>query len=122
MVALRNLPPRPLFDPGRVVATPAAIEAAAHENPDIEVVEFVHRHVCGDFGTEGHYDEIILTKQEKSSGPLATDNGGRLNALAIDSGEGRILSVYELPKTGVRLFVETAGDWSSTTVCLAEEY
>jgi hypothetical protein len=87
-----------LFDPGHVVATPAALNhlALSGSSP----LELIRRHIGGDWGRV-----------------CASD--GKLNdqALADDS---RILSAYEI--AGTRLYVITEWDRSYTTILLASEY
>ena len=48
-------------------------------------------------------------------------DGLALNALAVLSGEDRILSIYSLPN-GNRVWLETASDRSNSTIYLPEEY
>jgi hypothetical protein len=87
-----------------VVATPGALQliTAAGQSP----IEFVNRHVCGDWGE--------LSPQDRS-----------LNDEALQDGS-RIFSAYTLPG-GQRIWVitEAADDqgWrESTTILLPEEY
>ena len=89
----------PRFDLGRLVATPGALEALgdAGQIPD----EFLRRHVAGDWG---HMD----------------DHDRRENDFSVSNGF-RILSVYSTAK-GVKLWVITEADRSSTCVLLPEEY
>src|SRR4051812_23189436 len=61
----------PLFDPGRVVTTPGALEPAGHA----KLVERVNRHVCGDWGD-------------------LEDTDKRKNDRAVRGGEDRIFSAY----------------------------
>jgi hypothetical protein len=84
---------------GDLTATPGAIAAptAAGESP----ATFLARHAAGDWG-------------EVSPGDA------KLNDRAAKDGE-RILSAYTL-RTGVRLWVITEADRSSTCVLLPEEY
>jgi hypothetical protein len=87
------------FSPGRLVATPAALEAfeAAREEP----LKFLCRHECGDWGE--------LPREDK----LANDE-------AVRSG-GRILSAFIL-QTGVKVWCITERDRAVTTFLLPEEY
>ena len=90
---------RPLFVLGHVVATPgalAALEAADELPPD-----YLGRHVRGDWG------EI-------------PDEDKKENELSLREGL-RILSAYDT-RLGVRLWVITEADRSSTCVLLPEEY
>lgn len=90
---------RPLFRPGKIVATPGALDAlsAAHESGD----RYLHRHLCGDWGELGQHDWS------------ANDQGVREG--------GRLLSAYRLP-TGTTLWVITEWNRSATTLLLPEEY
>ena len=90
---------RPKFHLGKLVATPGAIEALAeaHQSP----MEFVARHIKGDWGD-------------------VCDEDRQANEDALQHGE-RLLSVYRTSK-GVKLWVITEADRSSTCVLLPEEY
>lgn len=87
------------FDLGQIVATPGAIEAL--EDAEQTPVEFLSRHVAGDWGTvDAEYK--------------------RLNDEAIEIGS-RILSAY-VTKADVKLWVITEADRSSTCILLPSEY
>jgi len=104
MVALNT--PKPLFDLGQTVATPAAL--AALEQAGVSPASLISRHVTGDWG-------------------CVCDDDKRANDLAVKDG-GRILSGYILPtKVEVKVWVLTEaeddrGRRSATTICLPEEY
>lgn len=87
-----------LFDLGRVVATPAVLEAL-HElgvSPD----DLLQRHLLGDWGD-------------------LSDSDKQANDAALTEGE-RIFSCYQF---GVcKVYCITEHDRSVTTLCLAEEY
>lgn len=91
--------PSPLFPLGQLVATPGALEALqeAGQSP----AEFVQRHVRGDWG--------IVSQDDYQS-----------NEEALSSGE-RIFSAYNTKK-GVKLWVITEADRSSTCILLPDEY
>ena len=84
---------------GRTVATPGALEAlqGAGESP----LGYLARHATGDWGD--------LDADDK-----------RENELSVREGY-RILSAYHLG-TGVKLWIITEADRSSTTILLPEEY
>ena len=84
---------------GQIVATPGAIQAIEDAGQTTSV--FLSRHVAGDWG------EIW-------------DRYKTLNDEAID-GEAQIMSAYTT-SLGVRLWVITEADRSSTTILLPEEY
>jgi len=90
---------QPRFTLGKVVATPGALEALedAKQRPD----EFLRRHVAGDWGDVDAHDR-------------------RENETSVEGGF-RILSVYQTAK-GVKLWLITEADRSSTCVLLPEEY
>lgn len=96
MIATANKKSFPL---GQLVSTPAALEAltAANQSP----LEFLGRHSKGDWGLVGAED-------------------GQLNDLALEDGS-RILSAYET-SLGVKIWVITEADRSSTCILLPEEY
>jgi hypothetical protein len=87
------------FALGRIVATPgalAALEAAGHTP-----LEFLHRHVRGDWGEVGVED-------------------ARANDVAVRNGL-RVLSAYRT-RRGTRLWVITEADRQVTTLLLPGEY
>ena len=89
----------PLFPLGRVVATPGALAAltAAGELPH----RYLARHVRGDWGE--------IPEEDRKENELSLREGFR------------ILSAYRT-HLGVRLWVITEADRSSTCVLLPEEY
>lgn len=90
----------PLFELGRIVATPGAL--AALEEAGQSASEFLRLHVVGNWGDE-------LCEEDRA-----------LNDQALKDGS-RILSAYRL-KTGVKVWVITEADRSSTCLLLPDEY
>ena len=90
---------KPLFDLGQLVATPGAL--AALEKTGQNAMEFLSRHVSGDWGE--------LPKEDKDENRLSLDKGFRL------------LSSYRTT-AGDKLWVITEADRSITTLLLPEEY
>ena len=90
----------PKFDLGKVVATPGAL--AALEESGESASRFLHRHQFGDWG------ETIDTDDAEA------------NEEALQVGL-RIFSVYHTSK-GVKLYVITEADRSSTCVLRSDEY
>ena len=90
---------KPLFSLGQVVATPGALEALLEAEQ--EPVEFISRHVRGDWGN--------LVEEDK-----------RENELAVEKGL-RVFSSYETSK-GQKIWVITEWDRSVTTLLLPSEY
>jgi hypothetical protein len=91
--------PTPLFDPGRVVATPGAIHLMAERR--VDPLQLLWRHVTGDWGD--------LCDEDK----LANDRA--VNA------DLRILSAYRFGDRD-KLYVITEHDRSVTTLLLPSEY
>ena len=93
----------PLFETGRLLATPGALEA--FESAGQNVAEFLKRHLRGDWGT--------VDDEDKS-----------LNDQSVSDGS-RILSAYVL-KTGVKIWIITEGTdqgrRAATTALLPDEY
>jgi hypothetical protein len=87
------------FPLGQVVATPGALEAleAVRQNP----LEFLRRHVQGDWGELDEHDRLV-------------------NEQALAHG-GRLLSSYLL-RNQQRLWIITEYDRSATTLLLPSEY
>jgi len=90
---------RPLFDLGQLVATPGAL--AALEKSGQNPMDFVSRHVTGDWGE--------LSKEDREENRLSLQKGFRL------------LSSYRT-SAGDQLWVITEADRSVTTLVLPEEY
>ena len=84
---------------GQVVGTPAALEALAAAGAD--VVQLLARHALGEWGDLGAEDK-------------------RLNDRAVKDGS-RLLSAYLL-SDGVKVWIITQADRSTTTVLLPDEY
>jgi len=102
MVALNK--PKPLFDLGQTVATPAAL--AALEEAQVSPGSLLSRHVTGDWG--------CVCADDKRADDLALRDGSR------------ILSGYILA-TGIKIWVITEatddqGRRAVTTLLLPEEY
>jgi hypothetical protein len=89
----------PKFRLGKLVATPGALDALteARQSP----MEFVARHLKGDWGE--------CCEEDRQANEDALRN------------EARIFSVYRTAK-GVKLWVITEADRSSTCILLPEEY
>jgi len=87
------------FEPGRIVATPGALDAMeeAGDNP----ASFLARHLAGDWGE--------LDAEDARENEFSLANGFRL------------LSAYRL-RNGVKIWVITEADRSATTFLLPEEY
>lgn len=88
-----------LFSLGDIVSTPAAIEAL--EEANAHGIQYLQRHVTGDWGD--------LEPEDVKENELSVKQGFR------------ILSVYVLP-TGVRIWIITEADRSSTTILLPSDY
>jgi hypothetical protein len=91
--------PRPLFELGKTIATPAALEAM--QAADINPSDLLKRHVTGDYGD-------------------ICDEDGGLNDIAIKEGT-RILSVYKVTDE-LTIWIITEADRSSTCMLLPDEY
>ena len=89
---------RPLFELGRVVSTPAALNLLGRQA--LTPYAYLARHASGDWG-------------------IVCPEDIRMNDLAMRQG-GRILSCY--PVSGSRLWIITEADRSATTLLLPEEY
>lgn len=87
------------FSLGRLVATPGAIEA--FRVADQDVGEYLRRHQAGDWG-------------EVSPGD------GKENDWSL-ANEARLLSAYTL-STGVKFWIISEADRSSTCILLPQEY
>jgi len=90
---------KPLFDLGQLVATPGAL--AALEKTGQNAMEFLSRHVTGDWGE--------LPPEDQNENQLSLTKGFRL------------LSSYRT-SCGDKLWVITEADRSHTTLLLPDEY
>jgi hypothetical protein len=88
-----------LFELGRIVATQGGLQAL--EQAGQSPVEFLDRHVRGDWGE--------LDEEDKRENEFSVRNGFR------------ILSAYTTSR-GVKLWIITEADRSATTFLLPEEY
>lgn len=89
----------PRFRPGRIFATPAALEAIA--DAQVLIIDLLIRHMRGDFGD--------LSESDRQQ-----------NELSVDAGL-RILSSYVLPNQQT-VWVITEWDRSATTFLLPGDY
>lgn len=89
----------PLFSPGKIVATPGAIEAMNKHNCLPETL--LQKHLFGDWGS--------VDAEDAAS-----------NDAAVKCGD-RILSSYRISET-VRIWLITEWDRSVTTILLPSEY
>jgi hypothetical protein len=87
------------FKPGRILATPAALEVIADAKASI--IELLTRHIRGDFGDLSESDH-------------------QQNELAVATGQ-RILSSYVLPNEQT-VWLVTEWDRSATTFLLPGDY
>jgi hypothetical protein len=92
-------PRRPRFLLGCRVATPGALRSLEEAGQD--AMELFERHQCGEWGE--------VCKED-----------ARLNKQAIDEGN-RILSAYTL-SSGVKVWLITESDRSTSTILLPSEY
>lgn len=95
---------KPDFSIGKLLATPAALEAL--EEADVDIIDLIERHIAKDWGD-------------------LSDDDKRLNDEALHDGS-RILSAYNLP-TDVKIWIITEaaddnGHRAATTALLPEEY
>ena len=90
---------KPLFTLGQVVATPGALKAI--EASGDSLFTYLSRHQSGDWGNVDAHDR-------------------KENQLSLEQGF-RLMSVYSL-STGVKVWVITEADRSSTCILLPEEY
>jgi hypothetical protein len=90
---------KPLFTLGQVLATPGTLKAIEASGDSLS--SYLARHQSGDWGDVDAHDR-------------------RENQLSLEQGF-RLMSVYSL-STGVKIWVITEADRSSTCILLPEEY
>ena len=88
-----------LFQPGRILATPAALRAM--QEAGAGPCDYLRRHLTGSWG-------IVSTA------------GQHANDCAVRKG-GRILSLHRL-KDGTKIWIITEADRSATTILLSAEW
>ena len=93
------------FSLGRLVATPAALDALKASGESS--AEFINRHRLGDWGD--------VDAEDKVSNDEAVAYEGTPDM------QGRVLSAY-ITRLGVRVWIITEWDRSVTTLLLPEEY
>ena len=91
---------KPLFTLGQLVATPGALAAIGVSGDDLST--HFARHQSGDWGDIDAHDR-------------------KENQLSLEQGF-RLMSAYALSITGVKIWVITEADRSSTCILLPEEY
>jgi hypothetical protein len=87
------------FNPGQVVATPGALAALEASGDGLSI--YVARHQSGDWGDIDAHDR-------------------KENQLSLEQGF-RVMSVHSL-STGVKIWIITEADRSSTCILLPDEY
>lgn len=85
------------FPLGRLVCTPGALEEVKND----ELATALNRHLAGDWGE--------VCKEDRAENEFSLENGLRL------------ISIYST-ETGVKFWLITEADRSTTTVLLPEEY
>jgi|GEM_PF-1066913 len=120
ILALRGMLDGARFSLGTVTITAGAVgalaEAAQH------AVEFLTRHVQGDWGAFGCCDQIDLTEDEYQRGWVATEDSGKINKSNLLNQRDSLMSEYATAR-GRRLWVLTRLTGKcGTTVMLPEEY
>jgi hypothetical protein len=120
ILELRQTPEGARFPLGRVTITGGAVAALAEGGE--HAASFLARHVRGDWGANGHFDQIELTDDERRRGWEATDDSGKINKSNVLGRRDRIMSEYSTVR-GVRVWVITSLDHSAgTTILLPGEY
>jgi hypothetical protein len=108
------------FPLGKITMTGGAVGALADACQ--HAVTFLCRHVSGDWGEDGHCDEIHLTPDEQIRGWEASDDRGKINNWSLLNRKDRIMSRYRTGR-GARLWVITCLDpGGGTVVLLPDEY
>ncbi len=106
MIAVKS----PLFKPGRVVATPGALEAL--EQSGQSIWEFLTRHLAGDWG--------VVDAEDAEANNQALKDGSRLLSAYILDGNGNGVEARK-----IWLITEAEddnGNREATTALLPEEY
>jgi hypothetical protein len=91
---------KPLFTYSQLLATPGALKAIETSGDDLSI--YLARHQSGDWGD------------------IDADDW-KENKISLEQGF-RLMSVYTLSITGVKIWIITEADRSSTCILLPEEY
>jgi hypothetical protein len=105
------------FRLGKSTITPGAVQALSESGQ--HAVEFLQRHVTGDWGEIGHLNQTELTEEEQRRGWEATEDDAKINKWNLQRGSDTLLSVYKTSR-GTPLWVMTYLG-VGTTVLLPEE-
>lgn len=89
-----------MFDLGRLLITPAALQALTDAH--VGAWSFLVRHITGDWGDLDPEDQMANNK-------------------ALYDGL-RVLSAYRIPNSDTRIWIITEADRSATTILLPEDY
>jgi hypothetical protein len=120
VLTLRREPEGSRFALGKITITPGAVAALADAAQ--HAVEFLVRHVRGDWGAFGQCDQIQLSDDERRRGWEATDDTAKINKWNVLNGQDTVMSEYVTPQ-GKPIWVVTRLDrGNGTTVLLPEEY
>jgi hypothetical protein len=92
ILRLGQEPERALFPLGKVTITSGALEALADTGQ--HAATFLTRHVRGDWGENGHFDQIERTADERRRGWEATDDPGKINKSNLLNHRDRVMSEY----------------------------
>ncbi len=108
------------FSLGKIIVTAGAVAALAETSQ--HAVEFLMRHVTGDWGVLGCCEETKLSADEERRGWEATDDPAKINKWNLLNRRDRLMSEYATNQ-GTRVWVVTDLDGvGGTTVLLPEEY
>jgi hypothetical protein len=102
MIAVKS----PLFKPGRVVATPGALEAL--EQSGQSIWEFLTRHLAGDWG-------VVDAEDAEANNQALKDGSRLLSAYILDGAEARKIWIITEAE-------DDQGNREATTALLPDEY
>lgn len=114
---------RQRFQLGKMTITRGALLCC--EDNKIDYLGLTMRHAIGDFGIVGHLDHVQLTHSERQHGEYITYDGLKLNAIAIESQQGTVLSIYSTPeRRDLKIWIQTLFTEQAmyTTILLPSEY
>jgi hypothetical protein len=119
VLTLRREPAGARFTLGTVTVTPGALAALAEAAQ--HTVEFLVRHVRGDWGAFGQCDQIQLSDDERRRGWEATDDTAKINKWNVLNGQDTVMSEY-VTAQGKRIWVVTRLDRGNGTKVGSERY
>jgi hypothetical protein len=117
VLVFRQPPDGARFPVGKILVTVGALRALREAREPVAVL--LLRHVHGDWGTFGHYDQIDLSEDELRSGWLVTNETGKINKSNLLNRRDWIISEYRIAHgQRVRILTDLGRGTAMTVILL----